>query len=636
MELAIDIETYSETDIKLGVHKYIEDPNFEILMIAYSINGGEVKLIDLCLKDEIPYEFAEALCDPNILKTAYNASFEITCLNKEFNFYLDPNQWSCTMALAAQAGLPFGLDSVAKALKTISQKDSKGKDLVKYFTMPCKPTKSNGLRSRNLFHHDFDKWLDFRSYCMQDVYTEQDVRRQLKWFEISSFEKPMWTLDQKINNAGVRIDLDLVRNAIKIEDVVTKKLTKEMTELTNIANPKSNTQIKKFIEKKSGIIINSLSKTAMPDVVQRVGNIDIISKVLKIRDQLSKTSIKKFTAMINSVCGDGKIRGLFQYYGANRTGRWAGRNVQLQNLKRNKLKDLDFARKLVKENNLDALELSYDSIADVLSNLIRTSFIPDEGNNLIVSDFSSIEARIVAWFAGETWRLDVFKTHGKIYEASASMMFKIPIDQIDEDLRMKGKIAELALGYQGSVGALERMGGSSMGLSQSEMLSIVRKWRKASPKIVKLWYTVQDCFIEAVTNGYAITKYLKFKKKNNNIIIELPSGRELVYIDAKFDGTTITYMGMDQETKQWCIQETYGGKLVENIVQATARDVLANALLNVDKAGYNIIMHVHDEIVIDSRTDFSEQITKILSTPISWAPGLILEAKTFITKYYQK
>ena len=638
MELAIDIETYSETDIKSGVHKYVEDPNFKILMIAYSINNGQVKLIDCEMdeENEMPDEFIINFFNPNVLKTAYNASFEIACLNKFFNCELDPKQWSCTMALAAQTGLPFGLDAVAKALNTFSQKDSKGKDLVKYFTMPCKPTKSNGMRIRNLFYHDFDKWLDFRSYCMQDVYTEQDVRRQLKWFKISSFEKPMWALDQKINNAGVRIDLNLVRNAIKIEDVVTKKLTMQMNKLTNIENPKSNTQVKKFIKEISGIDISSLSKTSMPEVINSVGNIDVISKVLKIREQLSRTSIKKFTAMINSVCKDGKIRGLFQYYGANRTGRWAGRNVQLQNLKRNKLKDLDFARKLVKENNLSVLELNYDDIPDVLSNLIRTAFIPEPGNRLIVSDFSSIEARIVAWLANETWRLDVFKTHGKIYEASAAMMFKVPIENVDEDLRMKGKIAELALGYQGSVGALERMGGSSMGLDSNEMLGIVKRWRKASPRIVKLWYTVQECFIEAITTGCSSTKYLKFKRKNNNITIELPSGRELVYINAKFHRDKITYMGMDQTTKQWTVQDTYGGKLVENITQAIARDVLANALVKVDKSGHNIIMHVHDEIVIDNKEDVSDKITNILSLPIDWAPGLPLEAKTFVTNYYQK
>lgn len=640
IELAIDIETYSETNIKSGVHKYVEDDKFQTLMIAYKFSDEDkMYLVDL-MTDQAEGDFDKflyALTDSSVLKTAYNAAFEITCLSNSFNKKLDPKQWSCTMALAAQAGLPFGLDAVSKALKTVQKKDSVGKELIKYFTMPCKPTKANKMRTRNLPIHNFSKWLDFREYCKQDVITEQEVRQHLSWFTVPEFEKPVWALDQKINNTGVRIDKSLVGNAIAIEGITMAKLTAEMEALTNIANPKSPLQVKKFIEDSTGVDVASLNKAAMPEVLKTFENNEATTKVLKLREKLSRTSIKKYTAMVNSVCRDMKIRGLFQYYGANRTGRWAGRNVQLQNLKKNDLKDLDFAREMVRLNKLDVLELTYDDVGEVLSNLIRTSFIPSDGNMLVVSDFSAIEARIIAWLANETWRLEIFKTHGKIYEASAAMMAKIPIEEVDKNLRAKGKIAELALGYQGAVGAMERMGGSAMGLGVMEMQQIVNDWRRANPKIVKLWYSTQDAFIEVITTGKIINnKYCKFYTKNNNAIIELPSGRKLVYLDARYDGNSITYYGMDQVTKQWSRQDTYGGKLVENIVQAIARDILTNALLKVDAAGHKIIMHVHDEIVIDSYVDVSEEITAILSAPVSWAPGLPLAAETFTAQYYQK
>ena len=635
--LAIDIETYSETSITFGVNKYAEDPAFEILIIAYKFDNENVKIIDLALGEEMPSEFINALSDKNILKTAYNAAFEITCFNKHFCTNFDFSQWSCTMVLAAQAGLPFGLDAVSKALDTNVKKDSKGKDLIKYFSIPCKPTAGNGMRTRNMPADNFSDWLDYKAYCTQDVITEQSVRDCLAWFKVAEFEQNIWALDQKINNAGVRIDITLVKNAIAMDAIISSKLNAKMAELTDIINPKSNAQVKKFIESKTGVVIASLNKSAMPEVLKDFKDNSGILDILQIRERLSRTSIKKFAAMDNSVGNDGKIRGLFQYYGASRTGRWAGRNVQLQNLKRNNLSDLDFARTLVLENNLQALELCYDDVGDVLSNLIRTAFIPDPGNLLIVSDFSAIEARIIAWFSGEKWRLEVFATHGKIYEASAAMMFKIPIEEVTKELRMKGKIAELALGYQGALGALQRMGGESMGLSEPEMTAIVQKWRFANKRIVQFWYDVQECFIECITNGHSSMKYLSFKKINTNITVRLPSGRELVYVGVKFDfGSKITYRGMNQLTKQWDIQDTYGGKLVENIVQATARDVLAQALVNVDKAGHNIIMHVHDEIVVDSAQDVSAEITSILSQNIDWAPGLILKAETFTAKYYQK
>lgn len=638
-ELAIDIETYSETDIKNGVHKYAEDPNFAITLCAFCFDNGPIEIVDLACGEELPSRFMDALLDKDILKTAYNAAFEMTCFNKFFDYELDPTQWSCTQALAAQAGLPFGLDNVAKVLKTVEQKDSRGKDLIKYFTMPCKPTKTNGMRTRNLPHHDFDKWLDFKEYCRQDVATEQAIRQQLTWFDNGVFEKSVWALDQKINNRGVLVDLDIVRNAVSIEAIVNEKLIEEMIGLTNIENPKSNAQVKKFIQETTGVKVESLSKANIGEVNALFKGSEI-AHVLKIREKLNRTSVKKFTAMLNSVCTDNRIRGLFQYYGANRTGRWAGRNVQLQNLKRNDLKDLDFARSLVKTNNLSVLELSYDDVGYVLSNLIRTAFIAKPGHKLIVSDLSAIEARIIAWFADEKWRLDVFATHGKIYEASASMMFKVPLESITKEspLRRKGKIAELALGYQGAVGALERMGGAAMGLSTDEMARLVKQWRQANKEIVKLWYNVQDAAVEAIEYGRSEIKYLKFNTKNRNLIIELPSGRKLVYINAKFDGNKITYHGMDQATKRWCAQDTYGGKLVENIVQATARDVIADIMKRLDKKDFNIIMHVHDEIVCENvfEAGMDKLMTNIMSEPLIWAPGLPLSAETFVADYYQK
>lgn len=634
-ELAIDIETFSGQDIKAGVHKYVEHPNFEILLFAYSIDGGPAQVVDIASGEFIPQEIHEAMINPGILKTAYNAQFEISCLRKIWP-NLDATQWSCTMALAAQAGLPFGLDMVAKVIKSDQQKDSKGKELLKYFTMPCKPTKTNGMRERNLPKHDFDKWLDFKSYAAQDVETEQGVRRYLSWFTVSEFEKDIWALDQKINHTGVLVDMQLVNNSLMIEEKITEILLQEMAVLANIDNPKSNAQVKDFILKNSGVEIKSLNKAEMGEIHKQFKDTEI-GEVLKIRDKLSHAAIKKYTAMKNSAGKDNRIRGLFQYYGANRTGRWTSRNVQLQNLKRNDLPDLEFARQMVREGNIDTLMLTYDDVGAVLSNLVRTAFIPEEDKWLIVSDFSAIEARIVAWFANESWRLDVFKTHGKIYEASAAMMFNIPIESVTKDLRTKGKIAELALGYQGSVGAMEKMGGSRMGFSQEDMQTIVKKWRAANRKIVKHWYDVQGV-VEKVLHSKSHLRlpHLDFYMKGKNLIIRLPSGRELVYIDAKYTGDNIIYYGMNQMTKQWGVQETYGGKLVENIVQAAARDVLTDAMVRVDKAGHKIIMHVHDEVVVESREDASDEITQIFRTPIPWAPGLPLGAETFKTKFYQK
>ena len=639
IELAIDIETYSETDIKFGVHKYVEDRSFDILLCAYSINNESVEIFDLACGEKLSKEFLSLLRDPRVLKTAYNASFEITCFNRYLGDTIPTNQWSCTQALAAQAGLPFGLDNVAKVLKTVEQKDSKGKDLIKYFTMSCKPTKSNGMRKRNLPEHNFNRWLDFKYYNCQDVKTEQSIRRSLDWFEIADFEKSVWELDQKINNRGVLISKELAINAVRMEAITTDKLCKELTDLTGIDNPKSNTQVKKFIFDSTGEEIKSLSKSNIEEVNKLFKGTDT-EHILSIREKLNRTSIKKYTAMLNSVCVDGRIRGLFQYYGANRTGRFAGRNVQLQNLTRNNLDNLDLARTLVQKNDLTSLELIYGDPGYVLSNLVRTAFVAKPGHIFNISDLNSIEARILAWLANEEWKMKVFATHGKIYEASASMMFKVPIEKITKssDLRTKGKISELALGYQGSVGALERMGGASMGLSQSEMLVLVKQWRQSNKKIVKLWYDVQDRVIEAITEGYSELRNLKFYTKNKNLIIELPSKRKLVYISCKFSNNKISYFGMDQVTKKWCEQDTYGGKLVENIVQAIARDVMVDIMKRLDLKGFRIVMHVHDEIVSEDLAlkNLEKEMTATMIEPISWAKGLVLGAETFTSKYYKK
>lgn len=642
-ELGIDIETFSTTDIKLGVHRYTEDPEFRILLLAYQYDDGPVQLIDLeAFNDEEsdPDDVEELntilrdIEDPSILKTAYNAQFEITCLSKWFKVKTDPRHWSCTMAWAAQAGLPFGLDLVAKAIQG-ERKMEEGKDLVKFFTMPCKPTKTNKMRTRNQRTDDFDKWLSFREYCRQDVVAERAIRKHLQWFRISEFEKPLWALDQFVNYRGVRIDRALVENAIRIDEVISAEVKQEIQDLMGVEDP-TDAKIKKYILETEGVSIPSLNKDVMEDLHKRFKGTEA-GRILSLRDKVSHAAVKKYTAMVNSVNKDGRIRGLFQYYGANRTGRWTSRNVQLQNLKRNDLEDLDFARELVRNNKLQVLKMTYDDVGSVLSNLVRTAFIPAEGSHFVVSDFSAIEARVLAWFANEKWRLEVFRTHGKIYEASAAMMFKIPIEEVDSERRRRGKISELALGYQGSVGAMEKMGGSKMGLTQSQMEIIVQQWRSANRSITRHWWDVQKAAIMVLTEGVtASLNFLKFYKRGKNLCILLPSGRELVYLNCRYTGQEIVYDGMNQTTKQWSIQNTYGGKLVENIVQATSRDILADAMKRVEARGHKIVMHVHDEIVIETNQDIEDEITEILSTPIPWAPGLPLKAETFTCKYYQK
>lgn len=952
--LAIDLETYSSVDLKTaGLHKYVQSDDFEILLCAYSYNGSPTLVFDLAIGEKLSDFFTDALLDKKVTKEAHNAAFEIACLSKALGVDLDPAQWSCTMAKAAQVGLPLSLDQVASVLKLTEQKDTRGKALIKYFCTPCKPSKANGGRTRNLPEHAPDKWEAFKEYCRQDVVTEQAIRNKIAFFDVPPMEVEMWNLDQKINRTGILIDPALVRNAIRLDIEYKERITAEAVALTGLDNPNSVSQLKKWLEAETGNEVESLNKKALPGLMA-LADKHAVREILRLRSELSKTSVKKYAAMMKARGNDNRIRGLLQYYGANRTGRWAGRLVQVQNLRQNHLHDLDLARNLVKGGDLDLLELCFGNVPDTLSQLIRTAFIAKPGHRFIISDFSAIEARVIAWLAGEKWRMDVFNTHGKIYEASAAQMFKVPIESVTKgsDLRGKGKVAELACiaegqlvttdkglvpiekvtkqhkvfdgvefvkhdgvifkgykkvityegltatadhkvfiygtdravrfdfaaarglriaierhrgqsirergnnkpgekmerrvagsygvnevsilrtrfvdkllfvkgrkiqrlpkmlttstdtelvrsstygsetalrkserpriselrsagnrisirfspfrrslftqkrferlqgigtgqdrqqralrtwepslryasaqpkkqkvfdresmgagkmavqrndgssndeirsfegrnirigeaggirktemlandsgevrvfdilnagprnrfvvsnclvhncGYQGGVGALINMGALEMGLKEEDLPGIIKAWRNANKKIVRYWYDVQDAAIEAVETGATVVlRNVKFYTKNNVFFIELPSGRRLSYLrpairDGKY-GKIIIYEGMDQTTKKWGRQDTYGGKLVENIVQAVARDLLAYALLQLDRAGFSVVMHVHDEAVIEEPTDgrSAEEVSKIMATGPDWAKGLPLTADSYETFYYKK
>lgn len=633
-ELSIDIETFSSYDIRFGVHKYVEADDFEILLFAYSY-GNNVHIVDLANGEKIPEQVKVDMFHKDILKTAYNASFEIACLSKYLGTQLDQSQWSCTMALGAQAGYPFGLDKISKIFGK-QLKDNKGKALIRYFCIPCKPTKTNNNRHRNFPLDDYDKWLDFRNYCVQDVVAEMAIRKQLCWFEPTFFEKELWIIDQKINTIGVQIDLQLVKKAIELDSEYSNEIIDEMKSITGLSNPNSVVQLKKYIASISGVTVKSLSKADEDQLQLTFKNHKDILYLLDLKKKSSRTSIKKYHAMFNTVNKDSIARGLFQYYGA-RTGRWSGRNIQLQNLKSNYLSDLDIARKAVKKGSLDTIKLLYEDPGEVLSNLIRTAFIP-KTSYFIISDFSAIEARIVAWLAQEEWRLEVFKTHGKIYEASASKMFKIPIEQVTKEIRNKGKVAELALGYQGALGALQRMGGQKIGLTDSEMMSLVIQWRAANKKIVKLWHDVEvyakHTILHRTEKSYGP---ITFKMIDKNLLIVLPSGRPIVYVNAKVENYKLSYTSTD-DLGNWGSIKTYGGKLIENIVQAIARDVLAYKMRDLYNLGYDIVMHVHDEIIVESNNiDEDVPIVKqTLSSNIYWAKGLVLKEETFVSKYYKK
>jgi len=558
-------------------------------------------------------------------------------------------QWECTMALAAQCGLPLSLDAASKALGLDAKKDAAGKALIKYFCCPCKPTKTNGGRTRNLPHHDPDKWAQFIEYCRQDVVVEQAIKTKLSWFKPTDTERRVWILDQKINDTGVLLDPVLAENAIYIDNEYRERLTAEAVALTGLDNPNSVSQLKGWLGEALETEIDTLNKEAVGDLLKNANG--QAERVLQIRQLMAKSSVKKYTAMINAVGRDCRVRGLLQYYGANRTGRWAGRLVQVQNLPQNKLDDLALAREIVRDGDTDGLEMTFGNVPDTLSQLIRTAFVAPPGSRFIVADFSAIEARVIAWLAGERWRMDVFNTHGKIYEASAAQMFKVPLETISKDgpnyhLRAKGKISELALGYQGGTGALEKMGALKMGLQASELPRLVAMWRAANKAIVNLWDRVNDAAIEALLNPgmkYKLSNGVTFLFLSGHLIIRLPSGRDLVYQNARiqknrFGLDAIKYQGMDQTTKQWGWQETYGGKLVENITQAVARDLLADALLRLDAAGYKVVMHVHDEAVLEMPygQGSTAEVDHLMGQPILWAPGLPLKAKPYETEFYKK
>ncbi|EGT3902561.1 dna-directed dna polymerase i [Clostridioides difficile] len=648
--LSIDIETYSDLDIKkVGVYRYVDSANFEILLFAYAFDNEEVKVIDLVNDEELPKEVIEALNDNKVIKSAFNANFERTAISKFLNINLKPNEWSCTMIKALTLGLPGSLDSVSKALKfnEDKQKMKEGKALIQYFCKPCKATKVNKGRTRNLPIHDMEKWNKFKEYCKQDVVVEREIRNKLSKYKTTEREIKLWYLDQRINDTGIKVDTELIENAIECDKRYTEKLTKEAIKITGLNNPNSPAQLKKWLSDKVSFEITSLTKESIPEILKQVDDENVV-RTLELRKLMSKTSIKKYEAMKLAKGNDNRVRGLLQFYGANRTGRWAGRLVQVQNLPQNHIEDLDLARNLLKEGDFDLIELLYDSVPDVLSQLIRTAFIPSEGHRFIVSDFSAIEARVIAWLAGEKWRLDVFNSHGKIYEASASQMFKVPIESIKKgsELRQKGKLAELSNGYGGSVGALISMGAIKMGLKEEELQPIVTAWRNANPNITKFWWDVDKAAKKAIKDRtiVEIQHGIKFIYNPGVLFIELPSSRRLSYLRPKiephttFSGDKITYEGMEQTSKQWKRIDTYGPKLVENIVQATARDCLREAMFNVTDAGYSIVMHVHDELVIDvdKKGGSLEEVNSIMGKEISWAKGLPLKADGYECDYYKK
>ncbi len=645
--LAIDIETYSPEDLKkAGVYRYAESPDFEILLFAYAFDNEPVTVVSLGAGETLPDDISKALLDPSILKTAFNANFEITCISSYLGKPLPVEQWECTMIRAAMCGLPLSLDAVSKVLGLTEEKMQAGKALINYFSKPCKPTKANGGRTRNLPHHDPDKWELFRKYCAQDVEVERAIRKKLEFLVIPPAEKKLWVLDQEINRRGVLVDRKLIENAISMDAVCRERLTSRSAQITGLDNPNSAVQLKQWLTDETGEAIENISKESIKELIEKVDN-ETIRVVLRNRQEASKTSVKKYAAMRGAVCRNGRVHGMLQFYGANRTGRWAGRLVQLHNLPQNHLNDLDLARETVLSGDLDLLQLLFGNVPDTLSQLIRTAFVAPDGYRFIVADFSAIEARVIAWLAGEVWRLDVFRTHGKIYEASASQMFNVPIEQITKGspLRQKGKVAELALGYQGGPGALVQMGALKMGLAEEELPDLVDAWREANPAIVRLWGDVGRAAIRAVRDGggYVVRGGVKFVKRGAFLCIDLPSGRTLYYVRPRlainrFGSQSLQYEGMDQTTKRWGYQDTYGGKLVENIVQAIARDCLAVAMRRLEKASYRIVMHVHDEVILEMPKGAGclAEATEIMGRPISWASGLSLRAEGYETSYYKK
>lgn len=642
--LSIDLETYSDQPLaKTGVYRYVESPDFEILLFAYSVDGGSVQQIDLACGEKIPPAILAALEDDKVIKWAFNANFERICLSRFLGYptgdYLEPDSWRCSMVWAAYMGLPLSLEGAGAVLGLEKQKLAEGKDLIKYFCQPCAPTKSNGLRTRNLPKHAPDKWLTFKKYNIRDVETEMSIQARLLKYPVPDSVWEEYRLDQEINDRGVGLDMELVRQAIQMDGRSRSELTQAMKELTSLDNPNSVQQMKQWLAD-NGVETDTLGKKAVAELLKTAPQ--QLQKVLTLRQQLAKSSVKKYQAMETAVCADGRARGMFQFYGANRTGRWAGRIIQMQNLPQNHLDDLSEARGLVRAGGFDALEMLYEDVPDTLSQLIRTAFVPQEDRKFIVADFSAIEARVIAWLAGEKWRQDVFAQGKDIYCASASQMFGVPVEKhgVNGHLRQKGKIAELALGYGGSVGALKAMGALEMGLQEDELPALVSAWRQANPKIVQFWWAVDHAVMDAVTRKTTTkTHGIIFSARNGMLFITLPSGRNLAYVKPKigtnkFGGDCITYEGVGG-TKKWERLESYGPKFVENIVQATSRDILCYAMRALRCC--SIVMHIHDEVVIeaDRRMSLQAVCDQMGRTP-PWAKWLQLRADGYETDFYKK
>lgn len=654
--LSIDIETKSSVDIqKAGMYKYAQSPDFGILLFAYKWDDEPVELVDLTAGEQIPDWVLDELVNPETIKHAYNAAFEWYCLNRA-GYETPLGQWRCTMIHGLYCGYTSGLDATGRAigLPQDKRKLTTGKALIRYFCVPCKPTKTNGNRIWNLPKHAPEKWVLFKEYCKQDVVTEHEILRRLEQYPVPEEEEHLWQMDIRMNAFGVRVDEELIEGALSIDAVCNEKLTNEAVGITGLANPNSPAQLKTWIEKAIAGEIPGLTKENVTELLARKDISEEVRRVLEIRQQLGKTSIKKYVAMKTAEGEGERVRGLTQFYGANRTGRWAGRLVQMQNLPRNYLKTLDEARKLVKAKNYEGVRLIYGNVPDTLSQLIRTAFIPSINHKFVVADFSAIEARVIAWLAGEQWVNEVFATHGKIYEATASQMFHVPIEKIvkgnpEYSLRQKGKVATLALGYQGGSNALIAMGALNMGLTEEELPDIVQRWRSANPRIRDLWYAVEEASIQTMLTAQPHAIYgLIFALESDLVYgqhfltVQLPSGRKLFYPkpflqENQFGKVAIHYYTVGQQTRKWEITSTYGGKMTENIVQAIARDCLAETLRRIEKKGLQVVFHVHDEVIIDAPMGVTvDEICDLMAEPIPWAPGLILKGAGFESNYYMK
>jgi DNA polymerase len=652
---------------KAGMHRYVESDDFQVMLLAYAFDAEPVQVIDLMQGESIPPEVETAIFDSNVIKTAYNAAFELACLGRHFGRALDPMQWRCTSVHALYLGLPGNLADVGKVvgLPEDQQKKRSGSALIRYFCIPCKPTKANMNRTRNKPIHDREKWRLFKAYCAGDVVAEREIANRLAKFPVPDKEHRLWVLDQKMNNKGVTIDRTLVEAAIQCDQIYKQKLTNEAIALTGLSNPNSRNQLLAWLVVEDGTDVEDLTKKTVPAILKNTES-DVVRRVMELRQQLAKTSVSKYHAMQRSACNDAAVRGLTQFYGANRTGRWAGRLVQVQNLPQNKHKDIDLARNLMKAGDFDGVDSLFGSVFDTLSQLIRTAFVARPGHKFVIVDFSAIEARVVAWLAWCQWRIDVFNTHGKIYEASAEQMFKLPPGSVDKKspYRFKGKVAELALGYQGGAGALKTMGALDMGLTEDELEPIKVAWREANPEVVQFWYDCEGAAKEAVSRKASVDvtiaggrSKLTFIWESGFLFIGLPSGRRLAYVKPrieaedlyreKADGSkfqiaragSLTYEGLDQKTKQWTRVPTYGGKLVENITQAIARDLLAESMLALDDEGFSLLTTVHDEIVAEELIDGPRDVhlaEQIMGRPIPWAEGLPLRGDGFETPYYMK